>query len=120
MYRVGRGLTPFPLGQFQVPWFCHVLPRISHARVYSPQAEFPQHGTRDPVFIYTGYSLCSFPGWTTHHLFLSMVINCEADNMYTTKIEPFLPTFQQLINPSLVALISLFFLPVICTICPVV
>ena len=28
--------------------------------------------------------------------------------MYTTKIKPFLPTFQQLVNPSLVVLISLF------------
>ena len=28
--------------------------------------------------------------------------------MYTTRIKPFLPTFQQLINPYLVALISLF------------
>ena len=37
-----------------------------------------------------------------------MVINCEADNMYTTKIKTFSPTFQQLTNPSLVALISLF------------
>ena len=52
--------------------------------------------------------LCSFHNWKTHHPFLSMVINCEADNMYTTKIKPFLPTFQQLVNPSLVVLISLF------------
>ena len=37
-----------------------------------------------------------------------MVINCEADNMYTTKIKPFSPTFQQLTDPSLVVLISLF------------
>ena len=37
-----------------------------------------------------------------------MVINCEADNIYTTKIKPFSPTFQQLTNPSLVVLISLF------------
>ena len=37
-----------------------------------------------------------------------MVINCEADNVYTTKIKPFSPTFQQLTNPSLVVLISLF------------
>ena len=46
--------------------------------------------------------------WKTHHPFLSMVINYEADNMYTTRIKPFLPTFQQLVNPSLVVLISLF------------
>ena len=52
--------------------------------------------------------LCSFHSWKTHHPFLSMVINCEADNMYTTKIKPFSPTFQQLANPSLVVLISLF------------
>ena len=52
--------------------------------------------------------LCSFHSWKTHHPFLSMVINYKADNMYTTKIKPFLPTFQQLINPSLVVLISLF------------
>ena len=51
--------------------------------------------------------LCSFHSWKTHHPFLSMVINCEADNMYTTKIKPFLPTFQQLVNPSLLVLISL-------------
>ena len=52
--------------------------------------------------------LCSFHSWKTHHPFLSMAINYEADNMYITKIKPFLPTFQQLINPSLVVLISLF------------
>ena len=39
--------------------------------------------------------------------FLSIVINCEADNMYATKIKPFSPTFQQLTNPSLMVLISL-------------
>ena len=51
---------------------------------------------------------CTFHSWKTHHPFLSMVINYEADNMYTTKIKPFLPTFQQLVNPSPVVLISLF------------
>ena len=61
MYRVGWGLTPFPLGNSQAPWFCHVLSRISHACVYSPRADFPQHGTRGPVFIYTGYSLLLLP-----------------------------------------------------------
>ena len=52
--------------------------------------------------------LCSFHSWKTHHPFLSMVINYKADNIYTTKIKPFSPTFQQLANPSLVVLISLF------------
>ena len=27
-YRVGQGLTPFPLGKSHAPWFCHALPRI--------------------------------------------------------------------------------------------
>ena len=66
------------------------------------------HGIRCPVFIYTGYPRCSFHSCKTHHSFLSMVINCEVDNMYTTKIKPFSLTFQHLINPSLVVLISLF------------
>ena len=51
---------------------------------------------------------CSFHSCKTHHPFLSMVINCEADNMYTTKIKTFSPTSQHLINPSLVVLIPLF------------
>ena len=108
MYRVGWGLTLFPLGKPQAPWFCHVLPRISHAHVYSPQVDFPQHGTRGPVFIYTGYSPLLFHSWKSSSPLPISVINCEADNMYTTRIKPFLPTFQQLVNPSLVVFISLF------------
>ena len=29
MYRVGRGLTPFPLRKSRAPWFCVALPQIS-------------------------------------------------------------------------------------------
>ena len=39
---------------------------------------------------------------------LIQMINYEADNMYTTKIRPFLPRFQRLVNSSLMAFTSLF------------
>ena len=76
--------------------------------LFCPGQTSLQHGIRRPVFIYTGYPRCSFHSCKTHHPFLSMVINCEANNMYTTKIKPFSLTFQHLTNPSLVVLISLF------------
>ena len=66
------------------------------------------HSICRPVFIYTGYPRCPLHSCKTHHPLLSMVINREADNMYTTKIKPFSLTFQHLTNPSLMVLISLF------------
>ena len=101
MYRVGWGLTPFPLGKPQVPRFCD-------ARVYSLRADFPQHGTRGPVFIYTGYSPLLFSQLESSSPLPIQVINRETDNMYTTRIKPSLPKCQRLINTSFVALISLF------------
>ena len=63
---------------------------------------------------------CSFHSCKTHHPFLSMVINCEADNMYTTKIKPFSPTFQQPHQSFSCWSLFLCFPPVKCTICPVI
>ena len=108
MYRVGWGLTPFPLGKSRAPWFCHALPRIfSCPCLLAPGGFSPAWYLWSSICLHW-LPLCSFHSWKTHHPFLSMVINYEADNMYTTKIKPFLPTLQQLVNSSLVVLISLF------------
>ena len=108
-YRVGQGLTLFPLGKSRAsmvlscPSSNFLMPMFTH-----PGWIFP---SMVPVvqYLFTLVTpLCSFHSWKIHRPFLSMVINYEADNMYTTRIKPFLPTFQQLINPSCVVLISLF------------
>ena len=109
MYRVGRGLTLFPLGKSRTPWFCHALPRIFPMPVFTRSERIFPSMVLVVQYLFTLVTpLSSFHSWKTHHPFLSMVIRYKADNMYTTKIKPFLPTFQQLINPSLVVLISLF------------
>ena len=80
-----------------------------HARVYFAPGGLPSSTLFIVQCLFTLVTpRCSFHSCKTHHPFLSMVINCEADNMYTTKIKPFSLTFQHLTNPSLVVLISLF------------
>ena len=91
------------------PSYCGQSPCFSHARVYFAPGGLPSSTVSVVQCLFTLVTPhCSFHSCKTHHPFLSMVINCEADNMYTTKIKPFSLTFQHLTNPSLVVLISLF------------
>ena len=94
MYRVGQGLTPFPLGKPRAPMV-----------LSCPSSNFPCPCLLAPG----GFSPAWYP-WSSIYLhwllsfalsqlessspLLISVINCEADNMYTTRIKPFLLTFQ--------------------------
>ena len=101
MYRVWVGLDP--VSSWEIP--CSMVLSCPSSNFLMPMFTRPRwiFPSMVPVvqYLFTLVTpLCSFHSWKTHHPFLSMVINYEADNMYTTRIKPFLPTFQQLVNPS--------------------
>ena len=131
--RGGRGLTLFSLGKSRALWFCQALPRTSSLGDYSvsslsvsswkylraaPIGLLCQgvQGICRPVFIYTGYPRCYPHSCKTHHPSLSMVINCDVANKDQNLSHLHFNTL------FIILLWSLFlcFLPVICTICPVV
>ena len=87
---------PTTVDSFPMPMF--ILPKADF-----PPARYPSSS----VYLHW-LPRCPLHSCKTHHPLLSMMINREADNMYTTKIKPFSLTFQHLTKTSLAVLISLF------------